>query len=537
MKKTIFIILCLTLVLPSFAKDYYFAEISTRANVLNNSDIFVQENYTYSFEGQFTYVYRSFFLRNIKEIKDFKVWNAETGEDYDFSMTYDGGDLLFRWDIDALNENQTYVMEYVIVGAITNFNETNDYLWYSVVPVDREKRIDDVIFHINFPQGVGNSIPVVMSRDTEVLSISDRNFVFFVEDIEPYGTFDLGFYIPKGMVETYLTITDILLIVLPIIFTAINIIFPLILVFLGLQGYMKHGRDPKFKEFKKLPNLRPAVAGYVVDEKIDIKEIEATILDLSIRGFIYIHEKEEGTIFKRKEIVLVKLKSSKKLLGYESKIVSAIFGNKKKVEVSSLKNKFYKEIPDIKKFIQKEAEKLGLFDKKEKKKREEYKKKFVAVLITFFIAIFALTVISLPTFVLAAIFLFSGILNFMFMIALFVIFDDIVKRKTELGVGHANKYSELRDWMKKYPLKEGRLFDEYLPYATSLGIQRVWIKKLKDLEGEYKSGWYGGTYNRTSFLVLHNSLNSSFAAPGSSGGGGGGFGGGGGAGGGGAGAG
>ena len=545
MRNKLLLLIVLVSFNPVFAqdlasKDYYFKQIKTHAIVLDNSDILVQENYTYSFEGGFSFVFRSFYLQEIDSIVDFRVWNAETGQVYTPKVISNYNDTIYNWTIDAHSEEQTYVMEYRMVGAIKEFNEEFDSLWYSIVPIEREKRIESVNFWITFPESVDIDVVNRVSSTHTKTKAGDDTILITASDLEPYSSLDARFYLPEGMVEIYLTPRDIISFIFPCILLVVLAFLWYKLVTMVVGDYTKYGRDPVVSEFKKVRNLRPALAGVIVDEKADIKEIEATILDLAVRGYIYIREEEKGTILKKREVWFMKTKNPDKLLWYERKIMNSLFGKKEKIKVSSLKNKFYKKIPGILDSINDEAEKQKLFDRSPPRAISKYSSKFIkyplTVLLVFlptFLFIFILH-IKFTALVVATL-IFYGISTFaMFAIAGISAFS--MPRKTELGVAQKQKYIELKDWMRRYPLKEGRLFDEYLPYATALGIQKVWVRKLKDIE-RYESNWYSGPYNTAGFMVIHSSLISASSAPHGSGGvGGGGFGGGGGAGGGGAGA-
>jgi uncharacterized membrane protein len=538
MRKVLVFMLLSTLLSPALAKDYFFKEISTHATILGNSDIVVQENYTYSFDGNFTYVYRILYLSEIDSITGFRVWNAETGQQYTPSVSARSDEVSYSWDIAAQDEDQTYVMEYTIVGAIKDHNNTVDYLWYSIVPVDREKRIETVKFWITFPQDARDVVLPRASRNCTMLWVADDTLFFATSGIPAYGAFDAEFYLPEDMVEFYMTPSEFASMVFSLILVLCTLALFGTFIFVAWKDYNQYGRDPIVQDMKTVRRLRPALAGTVLDERVDIKEIEATILDLAIRGYIYIREEEKGTIFKRKEIWFVKTKGVRGLMEYEAKIMRALFGTKEKIKVSSLKNKFYKHTPKILEAIHDEAAKHKLFDGSVDKTIKSYMGKFMVFPIVLAVAVVGLIALFFGMgFRARGIFPFAMVLSFLSIPMLFMLafaFAMAMPRKTEKGVAQAHRYTELKNWMKKYPLKEGRLFDEYLPYATAFGIQRVWIKKLKDIEG-YQSDWYSGPYTAAGFVALHSSLGSSFAAPGSSGGGGG-FGGGGGAGGGGAGA-
>lgn len=542
MKKIIPVLFLLALFSPAFGKDYYFKMMNTHATVLSNSFIDVQENYTYSFDGSFTYVYRSFFLNEIDSVENFRVWNADTGELYSTEISYDSGSVNYRWDISAQDEDQTYVMEYTMVGAIKEFNQTFDSLWYSIVPVDREKRVEAVNFWITFPEEVETSIVSRVSRSAIVTKTASDTILITSSSIPSNTALDAEFYIPNGMVEVYVNP----LLPYSIAFGVVSIVLMLLVFYLFIKKtwefYNEFGRDPMVREFNVVKYLRPAIAGYIYEERADIKEIMATILDLAVRGYIYIREEETGTIFKKKKIWFMKTKEPKGLFKYEEMIMKKLFKNSDKVEVSSLKYKFYKHVPGILKEIDNEVMRQELMDPKSAKIPGKFA--FSGFKYTFSITIIPIFFLFLGTFI-----GLPKLMNYMFLPVILIFFLAFLMiliipigslsmmRKTPIGVAHSKTYHKLKDWMKKYPLKEGRLFDEYLPYATAFGIQAVWVKKLKDLGEEYRSDWYSGAYNVASFTYMTRSISNITASPQSSGGpGGGGFGGGGGAGGGGAGA-
>ncbi|NIT03449.1 DUF2207 domain-containing protein, partial [Candidatus Saccharibacteria bacterium] len=108
--------------------------------------------------------------------------------------------------------------------------------------------------------------------------------------------------------------------------------------------------------------LRPAEVGTLIDEKVDIHDISATIVDLAVRGYLKIGEKKKKG---RKTIYwFEKLKDfngDEKLVPYESKILEGLFEGGDRVELDDLKDKFYKHLEDIKNKLYEQMREEGYF--------------------------------------------------------------------------------------------------------------------------------------------------------------------------------
>ena len=131
------------------------------------------------------------------------------------------------------------------------------------------------------------------------------------------------------------------------------------------------------KYIDTLPSdLPPAVAGTLIDERTDIKEILATIFDLAKRGYIEITEKVEKVwVFTNRDYELKLKKSGYDLLSYEKKVMDSLFSvstPEAKIKISDLKNKFYLQLTDIKEKIYKETIKRGYFEEDPRKVIAKY---------------------------------------------------------------------------------------------------------------------------------------------------------------------
>ena len=95
--------------------------------------------------------------------------------------------------------------------------------------------------------------------------------------------------------------------------------------------------------------------------------------------------------------------------------------------------------------------------------------------------------------------------------------------KTRLGI---EKYSEAKslknflvsqDEQLNFQAENQMFFEKLLPYASALGVEKVWAKRFKDLN-IIKPDWYEGDFSRgvMTFSALNTSVNSNLGMTNSS---------------------
>jgi uncharacterized membrane protein len=510
----------------------------------------VNETWSMSFQGHFYEGYRYFYAEKIR-ISDFKVFSE--GRELSSQQVSGGTEPEFTWAIDVTDSDEIYLMQYKIEKAFKP-EPDHDLLYYTVVFKDRPKPVEHVSFEIIFPKEI--NLDQISHRTTHgtLQQTGPRTLYLEYNNLPPNTPLDLEIKLLKGIVEIQFDWLEFILVTLFNLLILGSFIAIVVLIIWSLyymySEWEKYGRDPEVvHKSKMLANLKPAIAGLIVDEDAGINEIIATIIDLAIRGYIKIKEtKSFFGLVKAQE--LTKLKSDfSNLEDYEAEIMKKLFGTKRslkeKVNTSELRYKFYKHIKKITVKMDKAALRAGLFDKDPKKVKEKYMWDFMKRPLAT-VGVYGLVIISLVFFGILGI--TTGYLNVAVMIILafimapafpilFILFiiaftaANYMPRKSHKGVEMKNKYDDLENWMQTYPLKRQRLFDEFLPYAIAFGIGDVWVEKMEAL-GVIKRDWYSGNLTSSSYLSFRSSMRNSLASSPSSSGGGGGFGGGGGAGGG-----
>jgi hypothetical protein len=268
-------------------------------------------------------------------------------------------------------------------------------------------------------------------------------------------------------------------------------LFGVIIVFLL---WYKRGRDPKGRGvimpyYKPMEGMTPGEMGVLVDETAHLHDITASIIHLALAGYLKI-KKGEG----KKDYTFVKLKNpANNVKKFERQIFKAIFkSNETEVELGALENNFYKDLPSLKEALYKRAVDNGYFKANPNTVRVLYHTGAVI-----------LGVILLSSgFSLAAMFE-SPLYVFLFPLPALamLVFARIMPVKTSKGVEDYEKilgYKEFLDTAEKdriavlfSPKEYKEVFEENLPYALVLGVEKKWAKQF---EGLYKGtpDWYEG---------------------------------------------
>ena len=107
------------------------------------------------------------------------------------------------------------------------------------------------------------------------------------------------------------------------------------------------GKDEVFSvqtEFYPPKNISPSVSGYVIDDKLDRRDLTALIPYWGAGGCLKINELQESSLFgliKHKEYEFIKLKAlPESALTFEKTLFNGIFASGDKVKLSDLKRCF-----------------------------------------------------------------------------------------------------------------------------------------------------------------------------------------------------
>lgn len=261
--------------------------------------------------------------------------------------------------------------------------------------------------------------------------------------------------------------------------------------------------------YSPIDNLTPAQVGTIIDEKVDIQDIVAEIVELARLGYLEIKKIEKEGLFKKDDYLFIKVnKDPAPLKDYQKYLLEKLFLDQNQVKLSKLKNKFYQYLNEFKNKLYQNLSDAAIFDGRPDKTRLKWLGLAAAL-----IALFA----ALPVLGFAAT---SGNPGPIFLIVISILptllLANSMPRRRAWGyslyrqIEGLRYYLNLGQWREEIHEKH-LFFEEILPLAISLGVVDKLAKDMAVLEIEppnYLVGFTANTFARD-FVSFNSSLNSS----------------------------
>lgn len=310
------------------------------------------------------------------------------------------------------------------------------------------------------------------------------------------------------------------------------------------------GRGTIVPEYSPPKGLTPAEVGLLYDFNVDSRDLTATIIDLAVRGYIKIHHEEKKIlkIFNTHDFT-VELTNQNlgSLKPHEKSLIEALFiptvsGTKQKLDDLD-KTKMYSAVTEIRRQMKDSlTNEHGLLEESPTRAWVIQGVVIAASVILIFVSgagwgwlvgMALAAVSSFIFFILMRRRSHAGVAEYEKIQGLKLYMDTVEKDRLKMMQGVDRPYSE--------PSHNVELFENLLPFAIALGVEKSWAKQFDNIYSQPPS-WYTGNMAAFNTVYFTNSLassasafNSSFStstSSSSSGSGGGGFAGGGGGGGG-----
>lgn len=518
MKKLFIFIFC-ALVLslkPVWAEE--ITSFSVRADIQKNGKVIIKEIIVYDFGTEEKHgIYRNIpLIKTNKENKklrmDVKLISVtdETGGSYSFTkIEKDELNLKIGNANRLITGSHTYILTYEVSGALTYFSD-HDELYWNVNGNQWQVPIKNINFEVRFPFDlekneikIGCYLGESGSIDQSCMVDPNKERIFFTspEQLNSYEGMTVVIGFPKNLVAVLepkeivsfwtTTIGKIISSLCTILFIILGlfwyIVYPLKIIF----SWMKYGRDPKPvvgtvsawydpPQDKQGRLLTPAEVGTLIDERADLRDITATVVDLARRGCLKMEER------KKNDWYLIKQKSTDDLLAFEKILFDGIFSEGKTVRLKD--TQLFSTVDKTKNKIYDDMVTGGFFPKNPHSVRNFYTGITAAAMFTF----------NFPLALIA------------------VTFGRAMPVKTQFGVDTLQVARSLKNFLTsqerqlQFQAKEKMLFEKLLPFAIAFGVEKIWAERFKSLNikpPEWYSSYNQGTFNS---VVLANSLHSSF---------------------------
>lgn len=288
---------------------------------------------------------------------------------------------------------------------------------------------------------------------------------------------------------------------------------PIPVLLLAFAAWRRRGRDPRelpiAVQYEPPQGLTPGEAGTLLDNSADMRDVTATMVDLAVRGYLRIEERDDrhllGLIGSR-EYVLHRLEppaGAAALAPHEQLLLDGIFaGRGESVEMSQLENQFYTKLPGIRDSLFDQLLARGFYHARPDRVRSRW----------IGLAVFAGIVIAgggikvAGWFLLTPVpFLVAGALTALILAA----FARVMPARAEAGARALEQVLGFEEFLRRVEaehlkqiiLSKPELFDRYLPYAMAFSVEKQWARAF---EGIYQQAptWYTGS-SGTTFSVSH----------------------------------
>ncbi len=411
-----------------------------------------------------------------------------------------------------VNGDQHYVIKYTILNAI-NFFKNHSEFYFNVIGNQWNTTIDSADFEIELPQPLPDTpyyfvaTGVFGSKENNTVTHWQSNKILdghTTQKLNPYEGLTVGISFPKGfLIKQNYTLRGIWWLFLPVF------------VFIGMYFvWKKWGKDEEVTiqtEYYPPENVSPSVSGYIIDNKLDRRDLTALVPYWGAGGYLRVNEIEKSSllgIIKTKDYEFLKLKElPENVPQFEKTLFNGIFETGEKVKLSDLKNVLYTTMNKAKSQLESEIRKEDYYVMYSRSMGCIFP--FLGILVTA-IGFFALVADWQEKLWLGVSLIACGII--------LVSFGVFMTKKTKKGTLLYQKLLGFKEFIKsvekdrlqEFLKQDENYFDKVLPYAIVFDMADKWKDKLKGLDVPPPK-WYSGNYAGANFntLMFMNSLDHS----------------------------
>lgn len=519
---------------PAYAqeKQYYMDAFDSNIRVNSDGSLEVQEILTYVFEsGTFKRGLREIRLTNTDGISNVRVeenksgfyvpynqtsFNADDDSASAVPLTYgteqSGSLLRVRWIFgDTRRETRSFRISYRVEGAIRVYADRDELDWFAV-PQDWGAPIAASRVEVSFPSGDTGAWKTAQAPNSAEVRQFENKIVWTANRNLSNG-FEVGVQIPKGILspikpswqeridaeeraaeqarqEQARYDRDVRPIV-ELVVLGLGLLITIGGVLWTVRRWYTAGRDKPVKlpiDYLADPpsDMPPGLVGTLLDESADIRDVIATIVDMGQKGNLTIAEqKSEGFLgFGGSKDFTYTQTGNNTRYAFEQKVMDSLFSSGQSIQLSDLKNKFYTKLSPIYQDMYNETVRLGYFPESPDAVRTRQRGIGFGILFLGGLLFFLWIIFG------------ERYSNFLIVPALGVGLSGVVRmaiagampRKTDFGAEEAEKWrafkrylQSLQQYSKEDVQVAAQKFQQYLPYAVALGVDREYINQFNNV--------------------------------------------------------
>ena len=207
----------------------------------------------------------------------------------------------------ANNADRQIVIRYRVANAIRFFFANSsvgalDELYWNATGNNWSMFIDNAHARVVLPEGSAPTRTAVYtgalgstSGDAKIEKVGNVVDFTLLRGLYPYEGMTIGVGWPAGHISSRPSETEERL---AAVAQWSPLLIPLIVFILAFKAWEKHGRDPEegsyVVRYEPVAGASPAELGTLVDNRADMDDITATLVNLAVRGFIRIEEITES---------------------------------------------------------------------------------------------------------------------------------------------------------------------------------------------------------------------------------------------------
>lgn len=407
------------------------------------------------------------------------------------------------WVPGAVNATRTVLVRYRVRNGLKFFDE-HDELYWNVTGDESEVPIEAASARVILPDGVSGVRAAAFTGgygSRETAAMVDAGSTEVAVRTERPLSFREGLTVVVGWnpgVVSRPTPVD-----RTVSFMSSNIMLAVPIMVFPVMGWLWHmrGRDPRRKPiatcYEPPESLSPAEAGTLIDNSPDLRDVTATIVDLAVRGYVHIAEREEKQLLglltsTDYTFTLRKPRAEWTTLNvHERELLEHMFGAKDAVELSDLKNEFYKHLPDLRSQIFRQLIGHGCYVRRPDRIRKAFLLAGAAAAVV--VTVIG-TVLSEVQGLSGAAAVIAGISTGLIVIG----FGWFMPSRTERGTRVLENTLGFEEFLRRVEkdrlerlVKTPELFEKYLPYAMAFGVEDKWARAFEDIYTKAPE-WYEG---------------------------------------------
>jgi uncharacterized membrane protein YgcG len=428
----------------------------------------------------------------------------------------------------ADNSSHTVSIRYVISNALRFFPDHDEFYWnitgnYWEVPILHASA------HIVFPENIQNLRTKVFTgalgsraHDATVNIVGSGVDVQTDATLAPREGLTIAIACDKGVLHEPTKLQLFLL------YLRSNwpLIIPVLVFPLMFWWWWTRGRDPALRpiaaQYQPPEQLSPGEIGTLIDNSVDMRDITATIVDLAVRGYLVIEERDVSHLLgltHSKEYFFHLKKPIADWAGlkpHEQQLLGGVFDQgivEETVSLTSLKNKFYTNISPMKSQIFMNLVGRGYYTKRPDSVRSSY---VGFAIIAGILLIWGGISYAKSSGMQPLSFIFAGLLT----AAIICGFGWFMSARTVTGARALEQLLGFKDFLEHVEsdrfnrmIKTPQMFEKFLPFAMALGVEKNWSKAFQGILTEPPQ-WYQGsasfgpTFYPSSFVGNLSSMSS-----------------------------